>query len=170
MKLEQIKDFIDYLVALDAFDVDANLSFQLDKTGEVEGTQVNVNFHYPQQFGPDYVDEPTEEEVGVAPPTDAEFIRAALSKMFDGVEKKPCCKENKEGCCSKHKCDKEKVAEKIKTGFHSFPGGFAIHSVSCGGAEPDRSDDGPAEEDMFEEIMRDFPAAIERLKRKYGDH
>lgn len=166
MKLEQIKDFIDYLVALDAFDVDANLGVQLDKAGDVEGTQININFRYPQQFPiVDEADEPTEEETGVEAPTDAEFIRAAVSKMFDTVEKKQCCKEDKEGCC-KHKCS----TDKIKTGFHSFPGGFAIHSVSCGEAEPDRSEEGPTEEDMFEEIMRDFPAAIARLKRKYGDH
>ena len=74
MKLENIKDFVDYLVALEAFDVDANVGFQLDKTGDVEGTQVNINFRYPQDLLPDDTVMPTEEEVGVAPvssPTDS---------------------------------------------------------------------------------------------------
>lgn len=159
MKLENIKDFVDYLVALEAFDVDANVGFQLDKTGDVEGTQVNINFRYPQDLLPDDTVMPTEEEVGVAPPTDSELVGAAMEKLFSTLAKKSCCKDkcNKDSCCD----DK-----KIKTGFHSFPGGFALHAVSCKEEPAPECEEGPTEEQIFEEILRDLPQALERFRRK----
>ena len=159
MKLCEIKNFIDYLIALEAFDVDTNVYFELDKTGDVDKTQINVNFRYPLDLNPDDTIKPTEEEVGVAQPTDDEMLDAAFGTLFSTLKPKQCCKEKE--CCS-DKCDK------IKTGFHAFPGGFALHSVSCKG-KPEEEEEEEAqalsEREMLDEIMREFPKMLDRFKK-----
>lgn len=163
-KLEEIKSFVDYLTGMEIFDIDANLSVQLDKNGETEGTCINVNFRYPGQAA-EMMEDIDTEEVGVPNAEDSEIVASAMERMFKTAGGSGPCQSS----------------------YSIGPEGFSIfgctrkcseepeHKCCKGGCKckenKEKEELSPQEKEMLDAMMSSLPdilSEFEKVRRRYG--
>lgn len=174
MNLNQIRDFIEFVSTRAAFDAEVDINFDVDRTGTVDRTHINVHLTpYADDFDPD-------DEIGLSAgepevdSTDAihEIMNRFMQHNGQIPGKKKCYKEppcaQKECTCKKDPCAAEDPEEpECKTEIHRFPGGFCLHTVSKKKETPPEPE--IDQEKLMEEIMADLPEMFAKLRERYGD-